>query len=130
MLVVTPLSVVALEKLQLVLIHTHIDLVAAPHLEYHSEECTKTAQFIPVHSIQCTHYTHVHAFTHYTHTHPPTCPPPHTHLLLLFTPCPLRTLGRIGRKVAVLGLVDDLHVCISVPVLASLVSQLGLSSAR
>ena len=99
MFVVTPLLVVALEKLQLVLVHTQVDLVAAPHLEDHSEECTKTAQFIPMHSIQSTHYTH-------------TPPPTHTHLLL-FTPCPLRTLGRIGQKVAVLGLVDDLHVFIS-----------------
>ena len=90
MLVVTPLLVVALEKLQLVLVHTQVDLVAAPHLEDHSEECTKTAQFIPVHSKQCTHYTHTHplACTH-AHTHT------HTHLLLFFTPSPLMTLGRI-----------------------------------
>ena len=48
MLVVTPLFV-ALEKLQMVLIHSQVDLVA------HSEEtCTKTAQFIPIHSIKCT----------------------------------------------------------------------------
>ena len=58
MLVVTPLLVVAIEKLQLVLVYSQVDLVAAPHLEDHSEECTKSAQLIPVHSIQCTHYTH------------------------------------------------------------------------